>query len=87
MVINRMALAATLVLGSATAVLAGSDDGKGRDGLWYSPAFTGQAAAQAAERRKGKVYNSYGRGQSDVQRVPSEAEMLWMKRASSSGRY
>ena len=87
MLINRMALAVTLVLGSATAVLAGGDDGKGRDGLWYAPGFTGEAAAQAAERRKGKVYNSYGRGQADVQRVPSEDEMRWMKRASSSGRY
>jgi len=83
MVINRMALAATIVLGSATAVLAGSDDGKGRDGLWYSPAF----ANQAVGGRTGKVFNSYGRGEAVVQTAPSSAEMLWMKRASSSGRY
>ena len=82
MLINRMALAAALVLGSATAVLAG-DDGRGRDGLWYHPAFTNEAAAQVAERRKAKLYNNYGRSQADVQKVPSEAEMLWMKRAST----
>jgi hypothetical protein len=83
MLINRMALAATLVLGSATAVLAGGDDGKGRDGLWYSPAF----ANQAVGGRPAKVFNSYGRGEAVMQSAPSSAEMLWMKRASSSGRY
>ena len=80
---NRMAVAAVVVLGSATAVLAGGDDGRGRDGLWYAPGV----AYQQPAGRHGKVFNSYGRTAADVQVTPSVDEMRWMKRAGSSGRY
>jgi hypothetical protein len=83
MIINkRLAVAAALLLGSASAALAGGDNGRGRDATRYERPAIHHRTAQPRwfENRNGTVVNSYAPGAFGV--GPGADEQRWMDRAS-----
>jgi hypothetical protein len=85
MIINkRLAAVAVLLLGSASAALAGGDDGRGRNATRYERPVIHQRTAQPRwfENRNGTVVNSYAPGASRFGVGPGADEQRWMDRAS-----
>jgi hypothetical protein len=85
MIINKkLAVVAALLLGSTSAVLAGGNDGRGRDATRYERPVIHQRAAQPRwfDNRKGTIVNSYAPGASTFGGGPGADERRWMDRAS-----
>ena len=85
MIINkRLAVAAALLLASASAALAGADDGRGRDATRYERPVSHHRSALPRwfENRNGTVVNSYAPGASAFGGGPGADEQRWMDRAS-----
>ena len=84
MIINtRLAVAAALLLGSASATFAG-DTSRSREAARYERPVIHQRAAQPRwfENRNGAIVNSYAPGASTFGVGPGADERRWMDRAS-----
>jgi hypothetical protein len=85
MIIDKgLAVAAALLLGSASAALASSHDGRGRDATRSQRPAVQQRTVQPQwlDNRSGAVVNSYAPGASGFRAGPGGDEQRWMDRAS-----